>query len=262
MIDNRTYANGTSQNLFQASTIDAFGRVRQAQYGQTSYAATYADLGRRLMSQVSVTSSHGSHSISFQTLDPVGRERGRTEVKHDDITNGITISNGYTYTYDALGRLSSALKTTGASTTLNQQFNYDPLGNVLSLVNVGVPAATTTMTYAATDRDRICRIAFGTSTGTACNVAYDELGSITSQPTPTGSRQYGYLIDGSVRTISNDAGSSAHFRYDAFGGVQQLDITSTGSLDIRQDRHYGSLLTSHLEGTSCRYRPSSTVIET
>jgi RHS repeat-associated protein len=116
-------------------------------------------------------------------------------------------------------------------------------------VNVGVSTVTsTTMTYEATDRDRICRIAFGNDSGTACNVTYDELGSITTQPTPTGTRQYSYLVDGSVRTIRDDTGSRADFQYDAFGQVQRLDVTRTASLDTRQDRHYGSLLTSHVEG--------------
>jgi hypothetical protein len=56
-----------------------------------------------------------------------------------------------------------------------------------------------------------------TGSHTACNVTYDELGSILSQPTRTGSRQYTYLIDGSVRSISDGQGSVANFRCDAFG---------------------------------------------
>jgi YD repeat-containing protein len=35
-----TYTNGNSQTLYQASTIDPFGRVRQARYGAATYAAT------------------------------------------------------------------------------------------------------------------------------------------------------------------------------------------------------------------------------
>src|SRR5678815_3032907 len=230
-----TYANGATQSLFQASAVDAFGRVRQAQYGQTSYAATYADLGRRLLSQVSISSSQGSRSINLQNLDPVGRERGRIEVRNGDDAAGITTS----YTYDALGRLTTTVQTKGRGTLLDQQFSYDSLGNVLGVANVGASNTNVTMTYEVGDRDRICTIAFGNDSPTECNVTYDEIGSITTQPTQSGARHYGYLVDGRVRTTGDGQGSTAHFRYDAFGEVQQLDLTSTISLDIRQDRHYG-----------------------
>src|SRR4029078_9288876 len=76
---------------------------------------------------------------------------------------------------------------------------------------------------------------------------YDDLGAILSQPTPTGTRQYTYLVDGSGRTITDDRGSTAQFRYDAFGQVQQLDLTTSASTDTRQDRHFGSLFTKRLE---------------
>src|SRR5262249_20549136 len=118
----------------------------------------------------------------------------------------------------------------------------------LTLTNVGGPSATnTTMSYSATDRDRICRIAFGNDSQTACNVTYDEIGSILSQPTATGSRQYAYLVDGSVKTITDDHGSSAHVRYDAFGQVQELDLTTSVSSDSRTDRNYGDLFSWQIE---------------
>jgi YD repeat-containing protein len=219
-----TYTHGSAQTLYQASTIDPFGRVRQAQYGAATYAATYADLGRRLMSQVAVSSPLGSRSISYAGFDPVGRERSRTETKSG--TSGNATTN---WTYDALGRLASAVQTRGSTTIFNQQFTYDPLGNLLSLNNTSAGATNTTLSYSTTDRDRICRITFGTANGTACNVTYDELGGILSQPTPTGMRQYAYLVDGSVRTVSDDRGSTAQYRYDAFGQVQQLDLTASAS---------------------------------
>jgi RHS repeat-associated protein len=237
-----TYTHGTTKTLYQASTIDPFGRVRQAQRGAATYAATYADVGRRLMSQVTVSSPLGSRSISFAGFDPVGRERGRTETKSN--TSGSATTN---WTYDALGRLSTAVATRGSTPIFNQQFTYDPLGNLLSINNIGGGATNTTLTYSTTDRDRICRITFGASNGTTCNVTYDELGGILSQPTPTGSRQYTYLVDGAVRAIADDRGNSAHYRYDAFGQVQELDLDSDTSLNIRRDRHFGSLFTRHYE---------------
>jgi RHS repeat-associated protein len=238
------YGSGVNPDtLYDASTIDPFGRVRQAKYGQADYAASYADVGRRLLNQVIVSSPSGSRAFTYQGFDPVGRERSRVEVKNGASTGATTA-----WSYDALGRLSSALTTSGATTMLSQQFTYDPLGNVLAMTNSGGAETTNTaLSYLDTDRDRICRIKYGNDTGTACNVTYDEVGSILTQATPTGQRQYSYLIDGSVRTIGDSQGSVAHFRYDAFGAVQELDLTSPVSPDTRTDRHYGNLLTVRLE---------------
>jgi RHS repeat-associated protein len=231
--------SGSTQKLFEASTIDPFGRIRQAKYGATSYSASYADVGRRLMNQVTLSSPAGSRSISYQGYDPVGRERSRLEARSGVATGATT-----TWSYDALGRLSSAIQTRGATTVFNQQFSYDPLGNIVNLSNIAGDSGTTstTLSYLATDRDRICRIRHGADTGTACNVTYDDVGSIVVQATPTGSRQYSYFADGSIRTITDTLGSAAGFRYDAFGRIQELDVTSSVSTDTRRDRRYGELL--------------------
>jgi RHS repeat-associated protein len=44
-----------------------------------------------------------------------------------------------------------------------------------------------------------------------------------------------------VRTIADTNGSAAQYRYDAFGNVQELDLTSNVSNDTRSERRYGSL---------------------
>lgn len=244
-----------SQTLYSASQIDPFGRVREAQYGATSYTANYADVGRRLLSQVAVASMAGSRQIAFQGFDPMGRERSRTETKNDAETSTTT------YTYDALGRLSSAVKTAGTTTAFNQQFTYDPLGNLLSQTDTsGAPGATnTTLTYldGDHDRDRICRISYGTDSGTACNVTYDEVGAITAMPTPNGTRQFDYFLDSSIRTIQDDH-ATAHFRYDAFGEVQELDVVMGAPpfvADVRRDRNYGDIFTWHDETTGSQTVP-------
>lgn len=243
--------NGSSeQDLFAAQVVDPFGRLRQGQYGQAGYAASYAELGRRLMNQVTVSSSFGSRAITYQGFDPVGRERSRVEARDGNATTS-------SFAYDALGRLSSLVKTTGTTAVLQQQFTYDPLGNLLTLTSAvpGQGPAVTTLSYLDTDRDRICRIAYGADSDTTCNVTYDEIGNIVTQATATGQREYSYLIDGSVRTISDERGTSAHFRYDAFGEVQQLQLTSTVSTDTRDDRHYGGLMSRRDEGAGSARGP-------
>ncbi|MGH9889637.1 MAG: hypothetical protein ACREBE_29165, partial [bacterium] len=67
-----TYTNGKQQELYSATTIDPFGRVRAAKYALADYTAEYDDFGRRLMKQVAVSSFHGSRKISYGDFDPVG----------------------------------------------------------------------------------------------------------------------------------------------------------------------------------------------
>jgi YD repeat-containing protein len=129
------------------------------------------------------------------------------DVKHVELSakdGNVTATTSFVH--DALGRLSSASQT-GGTAPFNQQFTYDPLGNISTITNVGGSATTnTTLTYMTTDRDRLCRIAFGTDTGTACNVSYDEIGAMTPEPTRTDLRNYTYFVDGSVRIATEDHG--------------------------------------------------------
>lgn len=230
------YANGSESRQLASTTVDVFGRVRTATHGAATFAAAYDDVGRRLIKEMSVTSSSGSRAITFNGFDPAQRERSRNEARNG--TAAVTTS----FAYDALGRLASAVQSGGAN-PFNATFSYDPLGN---LTSNGTGATATTMTYVATDADRICRISYGTDTGTGCNVGYDRYGNVIQQATRTGTRTLSYFNDGNVRTI-DDSTSHATFRYDAFGALQELDMTSSTAFGGRQDRHYGDLITVRRE---------------
>jgi hypothetical protein len=65
-------------------------------------------------------------------------------------------------------------------------------------------------------------------------------------PTRTGLRHLSYIADGSVRHVI-DGSTAALFRYDAFGEVQELALTSSISPDTRHDRSYGGLIASRDE---------------
>jgi hypothetical protein len=98
-----------ARQLFTAEDIDPFGRVRKANHGGVAtFEALYSDLGRRLLNQAAVSSIHGSRSIIYLGYDPLGRETVRRE-----ITNGALTGPKTNVGYDALGRLSSSLRTTG-----------------------------------------------------------------------------------------------------------------------------------------------------
>lgn len=228
----------TSQALYEASIIDPFGRVRKATYGdKATYAATYDDLGRRLMKEVTVSSALGARRIIYEGYDPLGRELARREIK-----DGAASGPQTNVAYDSLGRLSTATKTEDAAKLVNWQFIYDALGNTLGLVDF-LGSGDAALSYRELDRDRVCRIGYGNDglTGTTCNVVHDGVGNIVGQPTRTGQRKLSFFASGNVRTITEQA-TDARFRYDAFGEVQELDLQGGGTSDTRHDRRYGGLI--------------------
>jgi RHS repeat-associated protein len=227
-----------SRELYNAEFIDPLGRVLKARHGGSTVShATYANDGRRLLQQVVVESALGSRRVIYGPFDPLGRERTRREIK-DGAPDGPKTN----VLYDALGRLSRAVQTDGTTTLFDWQYKYDPLGNVISLGdNVGSAGAS--LSYLTADPDRVCRIGYGNGGfgGNVCNVVHDGMGNATQEPTRTGSRTLSYYASGQVRGIAEGA-ALATFRYDAFGAVQELDITGNGVSDTRHDRHYGGLI--------------------
>jgi RHS repeat-associated protein len=229
------HEGASSQALYEATRIDPFGRVRQATYGDhVAYKATYADLGRRLLQEVTVSSALGARRILFLGYDPMGRELSRYESK-DGAGSGPTTN----VTHDRLGRLARAVQTDGATQLFHQDIRYNELGNILLLIH---GTDLTNLHYGTDDLDRICRIDYhGGLGGTACNVVYDAVGNIVQQATRTGERALSYFASGQVRTITEQA-KTAQIRYDAFGQVQALDLVGSGSTDTRHDRRYGGLI--------------------
>jgi RHS repeat-associated protein len=246
-----------TQSLLNASMIDGLGRLREAQYGSTIYTASYADVGRRLPSDVTVSSllalsaGGGTRKISFQpagglasAYDPVGRERVRTETE-----NGNPSAQPVFRTYDAIGRLASM------SGPQPVTFQYDTLGNLLTqsysapFTSKDVGVGYDQPGLGSDDRDRMCRISYANAGGWgACKVLYDGIGDVVQMPTAGGgTRSLTYGASGQAHTISNSEGSNAHFFYDAFGAVQQLVVAGSTS-DTRRDRHFGEHLLAHDEG--------------
>ena len=221
-----------TQELYNASTLDSWGRLRHAWFAGSEYRAAYADTGRRLPTEVKVSSSAGIRYVGFSGFDSVGRETGRDEV--------IPSFPGHlASTYDALGRLSKSTTTNGASTTSKWAFAYDALGNV-RMLDDQVGTSDASLSYLSTDRDQICGVSF-TGAPTSCNVDYDSFGNVITEPTRTGYDKIGYFINGDVRRIQDQSGTTATFTYDAFGEVYGVDIS--GSSGSRQDRNYGALIT-------------------
>ena len=227
-----------SRELYHAQVIDPFGRVLKAVLGgNIAYASAYAETGRRLQKETRIDSPLGSRRLMFGSFDPNGRELSRRETANGAVTGSRT-----DLSYDALGRLSSAVKVDGGGTAFNWQYAYDPLGNLLNLHDL-LGASGAALSYRSDDRDKVCRIGYGPGGlgGTACNVEHDGSGNTIRQVTRTGLRNFSYFDSGNVRDIVQGA-ARATFRYDAFGGVQELNVTGTGVSDERHDRRYGELI--------------------
>jgi RHS repeat-associated protein len=231
-----------TEELFNATQIDPWGRLRKAWFGKrVEYSAGFAERGRRLPIDINLRSGNETRSISYTGFDAVGRETSRSE----DIP---WLGGFHSYNYDALGRLQSTHKLGMMSPGSAWSFQYDALGNVLNAGelmtndNVG-------LSYQTTDRDRICNVTYTGFMPPGCNVDYDSFGNIVFQPTRAGHNKLSYLNSGDPKRIENQSGAVATFRYDAFGQVQELDIIEGTEL-VRSDRRYGAYLTERYQKTA------------
>ena len=230
-------SGATTQELFSATDVDTWGRLRKASYGQTQLAADYADLGRRLPQAVKVNSPQGARSIAYSAFDPVGRELARDA----DLPNA---AGHEIQSYDPLGRLQGMRRTQGATTTAFSTFNFDALGNVTTL-NDQLSTADATLSFLTSDRDQICAVSYGGTPG-SCNVEHDSIGNIVYEPTRTGYNKLAYGSSGDVRRIENEAGVTATFKYGPFGDVTRLSIVQ-GTTLLRSDRHVGAFITARAQ---------------
>ncbi len=255
-IKSALYNDGVSpQSLFAASgtnpIYDVFGRINNAQYGLAQFNANFAAAGRRLLTDLKVTSGDAAHSreIAFSSglsgvttpADPAGRERLRTETKKDGTA---TVSSNSTWSYDPIGRLIDGLTISG-----QRSYSYDALGNIQVMLNPALDnPEEVTMSYQAPALDRVCGITYAQAPmPPTCNVLYDGAGNITSQQTRSGTtRTLQYFPSGAVSGIT-DGGSNASFAYDAFGALQQLTV-NTPQADVRADQYFGAFLKQRKEG--------------
>lgn len=228
----RSVIDGAGTDLYNAKSIDAFGRVRSAKYGTVTVAASHADTGRRLPIQLQIILASGDRRvIDYGTFDAAGREASRTE------TVGPTASSTVISSYDALGRLETSFAGGGAL-AFNTTFTYDALGNITSLAD-STASQNVSLQYATganADRDRLCRVDYGAPTVGPCNVRHDDSGNVVEMPTRTGTRVLEYFPSGAIKQIKT-ADALATFRSDGSGAISELDVV--GPKDPRRTRRYG-----------------------
>lgn len=229
------FNDGTNtQELYSATDIDVWGRLRAATLGPNSFNALYADTGRRLPKFASVKAGTQSRSFTFNSFDAIGRELSKT-------VSSPRFSGTEAYTYAARGMLGTLARTQGSTTTSSWNFAYDSLGNAKQLIdNIGTKDAA--MTYTSADHDRVCSVAYGGNpAGPICTFRYDNFGNVTVEPNRSGSTTLAFFNSGGVRSLANSAGYRAAFHYGAFGERESLDITSSSSTS-RSEHAYGGLI--------------------
>lgn len=245
--------DGTAGNvgLYKAGELDAYGHVLTASYGTTTYQAKYDTSGRRQLREALVSSADGVRDYKLEKYDAVGRELARAET--GATTSGLEVDQ----TFDALGRLRSSTTQIGSATTGKWLYTYDALGN-LQVAKDGVGTTGAGLAYRSIDEDEPCRIEYPTITAATCNVTHDAAGNTVKMPERTGFvRALEYFDAGQVKKIS-DKRSTATFRYDPFGALQELDVTGTsattrhdrryGAIEVHQDANHSSFITRNIAG--------------
>ena len=123
---------------------DVLGRITETTLGNDVIVSnTYDSSTMRLTSRTANKESTELMDFNYQAYDDNGNI-----TRIFDGMRGETID----YEYDELNRLKSAVAQAGASNTIyNQAFEYDPLGNILSVNNLELPTALPTNTASPTN---------------------------------------------------------------------------------------------------------------
>jgi RHS repeat-associated protein len=182
-----------------------------------------------------------------------------------------TIRNdNYTYTYDAISRLTAASATSAvvvagtpapASNILNESYSYDGLGR-MSVWNDTLTNVSKTYSYASQQPHAVKNV-FYTQANAAqpgYQYGYDGAGNMQTKQTLTGTvaaTQYTYSYDanGKLNQVKNNTGAIiAEFTYDAggmrvlskvngvktirIGGIYEKEITGTGATAVTKVTKY------------------------
>ena len=267
-----------SRPVFRALTIDPFGRYRRLLLGNgVEERFEYQAGGRREFKKWEVLARNGRRELEVLGYDPSMRLKGKIERSFSAST--LEHFEETRYAYDALSRLARVrTKTLKQQTTLDEEFIYDGLGNLIK-IDDHLGSNDIHVTLDPVDRDRVCMVVHGDevvpppSTGGAsttagekteavsrrlfdigsvgtggdvtkpltpvCDYRYDGMGNVTSVESQK--RRFTYGARGQLGTISQDGGEVA-YRYDAFGRIAEIAISGLGAEPNRQNWRYGSLV--------------------
>lgn len=207
-------ATSSWSNIIHPATMysnPSFGR-----FGIGSYTVG-ASINNGVQTVLSYTNFGELASKSATDNGGIGTTRfsmGSMSYAPNGMLTGATVnSNGWTHTYDDLGRI-----LTSSGSTVSYSFDYDRYGN-----RAHQTVTTGTGNNVPTPADGLTnRVASGNG------ISYDALGNITNDGS------HSYTFDAENRIIQVDGGTTATYLYDAFNRRVQK-TTSTGTLNYTYD---------------------------
>ena len=225
----------SAQTLLSTLQSDPFGRPLTVRYGNLAQELwSYRNGDRRELVAHQVALPNGtSEQTSFLGYDGSLRVQSRWDVS--SLRNEKSV-----FSYGADDRLASFHATQGTTTTANETYQYDGLGNLKALAD-SVGGNSYTLGMDSVDPDRVCNVKRpGLKLRTGCQFHYDVLGNVTE----VGDRALRLIAyDGRGRAQTVQQGSTvAQLGYGPLGEVAALDVYGGSLADPRHSRRYGGLV--------------------
>ena len=185
---------------------------------------TFASNSLGQITRVSATNAAGAMltSYTYSYADPASGQATGLRFGSTDVAGNVT-----TYTYDAMLRLTQAVKSSpGGATLASYQYAYDPVGNITSEIANGVSTA---LVYnAASELTQAGNVTYafdlaGNETGSSSGLSfsYNALNQ-TASVTPPGGTPMSMSYQGIGQTVRVQAGATT-FQNDA-GGIDSMTI--------------------------------------
>ncbi len=205
-VKTREKINADAQVLVSENLYSEIGRVKEKKLHNGLQSTTFTYNQRGWLK--SKTSNQFSELLKY--------EDGTTPQYNGNISNqnwgfAATTPNVFTYTYDALSRLTNA-----AATNLSEAITYDDLGNILTMNRNGSSGS---YTY---DGNRLLQISGALATQP---YIYDDAGNVTTDG--RNGVSITYTMDGLPKTISK-TGLSMTYLYDSQGNRLKKTSNATG----------------------------------
>jgi len=274
-----TVSQSPNPSKSTVTVLDSLGRVSQTQLTSDPSGTVYVDTTYDNMGRVSTVSNpyrtkqDQTYGLTTYSYDPLGRKTAQTQADgtstqywcYDNYTSGGACSanvstanssgswvdfldennNHWQRTYDALGRMTGVMEP-GASSqapTLETDYTYDILGNLLAVAQKG--------TSAVTQRAR--------------SFTYDSLSRLITSANPeTGTNQYTYDANSNVKSRTDARGVVTNYAYDALNRLTSKAYTNAPAGTMTSCYLYGSstgffnrLIAEWTQSGSCSSTPPS-----
>jgi RHS repeat-associated protein len=281
VINGSTYTIGYQYNLngevtsltYPSSRVvqrayDAIGRLSSITNGSTTYANSYSYNSSFVPTSfaygngVAATLGYSPDRLQLQSLSYKGTstvfstaysrsQNGGNNGQITGITDSVDSGRSVAYTYDALGRISTAL-TTG-DTNYPQwglSWTYDRYGNRLSQsVTAGTAPSSSVVVNAANNQITTAGYSYdanGNQTNDAVNsLAYDGENRLVSSSGSAGSGTYAYRASG-LRAVKVSGGATTVYLFDASNDIAEY---TNGTLANEYVYSGDQLLASYASGT-------------